>query len=83
MHFMSSPVKTDAEDSKVFEASNKQFFISSASAELLTGTIKDGDLTHPAPVSVVESPGGGVAAPQPRPLRQDLLQLLSCSSSDQ
>ena len=77
------PVKTNAKNSKVFETSDKEFLISAAISQLFTGTIKDGHLTHPAPVPVVQSSGRGVSTSQTRSLRQDLLQLLSRSSSDQ
>ena len=40
-------------------------------------------LAHPAPVPVGQGLGGAVAAPQPRPLRQDVLQLGRGAAGDQ
>ena len=40
-------------------------------------------LAHPAPVPVGQGLRGAVAAPQPRPLRQDVLQLGRGAARDQ
>ena len=77
------PVQTDAEHSVVPQSRHEQVLVLAALSEHGERPIREGDLAHPAPVPVGQSLRRAVSPPEPRPLRQDELQLWSGSSSYQ
>ena len=72
---MQIPVKPDAEHPVGAEGGDEQVDVLGSLPVLGQRTLSEGDGAHPAAVPVPERLLSAVAAPQPRPLRQDELQL--------
>ena len=77
------PVQTNTEHSIVPQSRHEQILVLPAFTKHREGPVRQRDLPHPAPVPVGQGLRRAVSPPEPRPLRQDELQLWSGSSSYQ